>query len=218
MPPRRSHTLDGLLLTDTHKEVARGNKAIGFVRMSPNRFLFLTTPSLRAQAEIREEAKPLEAYNEWSRVGETLNSPFLRIDRETGQVCGHEGRHRAAALDKAEPGEPMDVAVVLKDRGCGTSRYYEERPKPGSYYRQKRYLGKDDVPTQLCNEYDEKICAPIDLSSWHGLYAEEETRWKEDLAGAAPPRAGWKGSTVALALAGVAAAAGGLWLTIKLLR
>lgn len=188
--PRVFGLLDGLLLTETHKEVARDNKVIGFVRMRPQQFLALTTLEPAHVDEIRREAKPLEQYNAWSRAGETLNSPFLRIDRVTGQVCGHEGRHRAAALEKAEPGELMDVAITLRDKGCSTSRYYEDRVKPGKpfYEREKRYLGKKDVPTRFCNEFDASLCERIDLSSWHGLYDDKTTHWAESLDGAVLPR------------------------------
>lgn len=176
---KKTRGLDGLLLTPFQEQVAKGNKAVGFLRLSPEHFLFLTTRHPQDAAAIRAEARPLEQYNAWSQDGNILNSPFLRIDRSTGQVCGHEGRHRAAALEKTEPGEALDVAIVLKDRGCGTTRYYEERSKPGGeiYQRQKRYLGKGDVPRRFCNEYDEQRCVRVDLGTWRGLYAEEETRW-----------------------------------------
>ncbi len=66
--------------------------------MSPDTFLKLTTtPAGRGQ--VSRETGPLDLENLKSA---TVEQPFqLRIDHESGEVSGHEGRHRATALYRA---------------------------------------------------------------------------------------------------------------------
>ena len=63
--------------------------------MSPKQFLDLTTSS-RGRAVIESETTDLDVDN---LAKASVDNPFqLNIDHETGEVTGHEGRHRANAL------------------------------------------------------------------------------------------------------------------------
>lgn len=60
-------------------------------KISPEAFLSLTTPNVN---DIIEESKPLDI----ERIRK-LNEPiYLVVDTDTGEVVGHEGRHRMAAF------------------------------------------------------------------------------------------------------------------------
>ena len=166
---RSSRALGDLVVTEEQREQAEGLKAVGFVKMAPGDFLKLTTPTDTDVAEIAHEARSLDEYNSFARRGETIIPPFLDVDRKSGKVCGHEGRHRAAALQRDEPGTPLDVAIVLREPGCSSKVYYEENWS--TVPRQpKRYLGADDVPDTLHAEFKPRVFSKkLDKTSWQPI-------------------------------------------------
>lgn len=101
-----------LEMSDMNHRVARDGKRHVLVHMNPTHFLHLTTPDDEEADKIRREARPLSDYNGFVRDGETLNSPFLRVSG--GAITGHEGRHRAAALEREGISE-MPVHIALRD-------------------------------------------------------------------------------------------------------
>lgn len=95
--------------------------------MSPSQFLKLTT--VYDESRIREESKnyPMDAVREASE-----RQPIqLMIDTETGQVVGHEGRHRMAALER---NGVYEVPVLLFD----SSNKYSKKPM-----KELRLLGQN---------------------------------------------------------------------------
>lgn len=74
--------------------------------MSPSQFLDLTT-SVAGRISVQQSARPLDAQ----QLGENsrVQPIFLRINTETGEVEGHEGRHRMVALNR----EGVDEIPVL---------------------------------------------------------------------------------------------------------
>ena len=85
--------------------------------MDPNDFLRITTASEAGREIIRSEAKPLdeEKLAEYAKV-----QPIeLFINEETGEITGHQGRHRSLALARAGVTE---VPVLLFDRRTNTSK------------------------------------------------------------------------------------------------
>lgn len=84
--------------------------------MTPEQFLNLTT-SIEGRYYIEAESRTLDA----EELGETNRQQpiFLRINHETGEVEGHEGRHRAAAL--AEAGV-RNIPVLLFDSSNKSSK------------------------------------------------------------------------------------------------
>lgn len=85
------------------QENAIDNKMNWIVDIDPREFLRLTVddrighyPTL---ASINPE--PLAVYQSPDAQANMIVHPHLRIDKETGKVTGHEGRHRAAAVMKA---------------------------------------------------------------------------------------------------------------------
>ena len=103
--------------------------------MKPNQFLDLTT-SLSFRHRIEAESKKL---NEETFAKATAGQPlFLDINHETGEVTGHEGRHRCVALlgegiykmpvllfDSSNKYSKEEIqSITLKGQDFGSSRSY----------------------------------------------------------------------------------------------
>lgn len=71
--------------------------------ISPEEFLALTTVSNESRERIANSAR--EQYGEFDtgKMGDvrSVGSPYLTFDLETGEVLGHEGRHRMSLLEDA---------------------------------------------------------------------------------------------------------------------
>lgn len=168
-----------LLVTDQQKRIAKTNKNIGMVFMDPWDFLFLTVRGSVDQwlATTKSETQTLEMYNEWSRRGEIRIIPFLSVDKDTGMVLAHEGRHRAAALVDRKI-NLMPVCVSLRIRGH--LEYYVEPfgddiTNPRRFW--KRYLGKQDIPRRFLGQFDRTSVDMVNaLKNWEGFYTDLETR------------------------------------------
>jgi hypothetical protein len=65
------------------------------IDINPILFLDMTTESLQHMQEILDEAAAIDVYKSLKHL--TVH-PSLTVDKETGQIEGHEGRHRAAAV------------------------------------------------------------------------------------------------------------------------
>lgn len=123
--------------------------------MHPLDLLELTTSSDAHMEEIaarRPDRKgtklTLDDYNRFTEEGAANVPPLLRVDRESGRVKAHEGRHRAAALYREDRDALMWVAVeVLED---GYAVYYEEEPYPSM---KRRYLDDGDVPDLFVGQF-----------------------------------------------------------------
>jgi hypothetical protein len=96
---------------------------------------------------LAAEILPLSEYNKFAIEGSNILPPFIKVDMETGKVHGHEGRHRAAALYRADPEALMWVAVILTVDGY--AKYYDENRET---YK-KTYLDTDDIPLLLTGEF-----------------------------------------------------------------
>lgn len=96
---------------------ARGLYAAFICVMKPNDFLRLTTDGDAHMDKIRnDEFSDLETYakdgHQYYKKS-NYNMPFLFIEYETGRVVGHEGRHRAAMVEKAG-GRSFPCLIVFK--------------------------------------------------------------------------------------------------------
>jgi len=101
----------------THEQVDYHTDDVDeFVMMPAIDFLALTVPydGYPSVEDLQDEAEPLDFYNRLSEEGKISIAPFLRI--RDGQVTGHEGRHRAAALMNAE-GQDAKMLVAIVQRG-----------------------------------------------------------------------------------------------------
>ena len=163
-------TLGELLLTDKMRERVKRFPASGFINLSPGDFLKLTTTSDQDASAIAEKSHSVEQYNQWVREGEILITPFLDVDRYTGKICSHEGRHRAAALLKEEPGTRMKVAVVLRDRNCRRADPIVEKGEWGTKTFRVRHLGVKDLPKSLVGQYRADVSVPVEKNTWDGLH------------------------------------------------
>lgn len=168
-----------LLVTQHQKEVAIDNKAIGILTMGCFQFLDLTVKG-SFSTWIDDEGPSigqLDSYNEASRAGKIRIMPFLDVDRATGTVQGHEGRHRVASV-VAAGGNEVQVAIVLRDKGY--KQYYEtpfidEMSNPKQFY--KRYLGIKDVPPRFLGQFKSSSVRiqPIKAGDWEPFYTKSQT-------------------------------------------
>ncbi|MBP5741777.1 MAG: hypothetical protein J6W59_08505, partial [Bacteroidales bacterium] len=96
------------------------NYAQAFITyMRPDDFLRLTTLTKYSRMHIEEESK---GFTPEQVVKASKGQPiFLDIDTETGEILGHEGRHRMVALDRAGI---FQVPVLLFD----SSNKYSKTP------------------------------------------------------------------------------------------
>ena len=136
-------------LTRRQLSFAKGNKAVGFIRMDPATFLKLTTSTNDQMERIRKKARDYRDYAKF--MLKEVQPPLLFIERSTGQIKGHEGRHRMAAGEKAAAriGRKVKpwVAIFLKDDD-GRTHYYDSLPG-----FERRYLTRKDIPTRLVGEF-----------------------------------------------------------------
>lgn len=141
---------EGLVLGKMQQRWPGSNKAAAIVAMDPHLFLDLTTLDAAHRNRIVESAHPLAIYNQWAIEGESVVHPFLEIDRRTGDVLSHEGRHRAAALITAGVSR-MPVAILLwpatnSDSWADVpSKWTSERFQKGQRRRRYTIDGRIDV-------------------------------------------------------------------------
>lgn len=95
---------------------------------------------------IADEVRPLAFYNELSEKGRIIIPPYLSVDIATGKVQGHEGRHRAGALLRADPTATMWIAIILKEDGI--DRYYRSAKD-----WTKTYLTTANIPKKFTGEF-----------------------------------------------------------------
>lgn len=110
-----------------------------FVEMSPERFLEATSrPELagHGQALVHHYLKHVhntEPLRKRFEKGLPLDTPFLDVERSTGRVLSHEGRHRAALAAQAGVMR-IPVRVYYRKRVSPKTERYEyvtppEKPK-----------------------------------------------------------------------------------------
>ena len=100
-------------ITEKMLSVARDNKIMGFVEINPTDFLMLTTRDWIEEQAHKETSKTYKEYERFGLEGEICVYPFLEIDRDSGYIYGHEGRHRAIAAREAR--EKFIVGIKLSD-------------------------------------------------------------------------------------------------------
>lgn len=145
-----------LIVTPSMEHRAKSNKAIGILEMEAYDFLNLTVKET-VPTWIDNEAGDIHSvkqYNEWAKAGEIQVMPFLDVDRKTGKVVSHEGRHRAAALYKASAMSTMRVAIALRTNGY--LDYYDE-PNIDDYDNPARFkkvfLSTNDLPNSFIGQF-----------------------------------------------------------------
>lgn len=83
----------------------RGSYAAFIVTMRPEDFLALTTPDSEAAASIRNRPFPYTPDQYRDALGRDegygrYELPFLKVKFPSGEITGHEGRHRAAMIER----------------------------------------------------------------------------------------------------------------------
>lgn len=73
------------------------------VDIDPKEFLLLTLSDQTGYYPLMEniDPQPLDFYKSEKIQSNISVHPYLKIDKATGKIIGHEGRHRAAAVMKA---------------------------------------------------------------------------------------------------------------------
>ena len=145
-----------LKITDRMLSNARANKMTGWLSMPPLDFLRLTISTSNVFDWIRQESsdtKSLADYNEYASSGDSTLMPWLDVDRSTGRVCGHEGRHRAIAVHNAG-GTKFPVGICLRVRGYAV--YYDT---PDEDSLRKQFTTKEDVPKVFVGQFNHREIA-----------------------------------------------------------
>lgn len=78
--------------------------------VNPKDFVLATTP-IGEEMRIAKEAGPLDL----PRMQQDYQTPFLYVDRDTGQIDGHEGRHRMQALAN-EGVQSFPIVINYRER------------------------------------------------------------------------------------------------------
>ena len=95
---------------------ARSFYALGFIRIEPKDFLALTTGGtdrpVTPEQIYSDNRKRNFKYSDYEDIHKQWNIfyPFLSVNVDTGEVTGHEGRHRAAAAEEA--GEDFYIFIL----------------------------------------------------------------------------------------------------------
>jgi len=98
-----------------------GVEGIGFYDIDPMEFLLLTVENERELEGIINRAGEVEDYNSPEYQKDYAVHPFLSIDSD-GNIDGHEGRHRAAAL--LNDGEEVyRIVLVARESGWANKGY-----------------------------------------------------------------------------------------------
>lgn len=118
------------------------NYAQAFITsMSPREFLDLTTIYDKGRIYAESEGRTMEWMKEISK-GQPIQ---LDIDTETGQVTGHEGRHRMAVLERAGVRE---VPVLLFDMG----NKYSKQPTDSMLLLGQKLNGHYNISKHTVND------------------------------------------------------------------
>jgi hypothetical protein len=126
---------DDILLppNERQKEWAVDGKVNWVVDIDPKIFLQLTLstdPGWYPRMETIDP-QPLSFYQSKEIQSDLSVHPFLKIDKNTGKVVGHEGRHRAAAVMKAG-GKWYRIGIQFSE----TSRNHRPEGMPTTWLAQ----------------------------------------------------------------------------------
>jgi hypothetical protein len=112
-------------------------KVTSVVLMDPMSFLKLTTQDQSGIDSIMREAFPLDKYNKFALEGETSIPPYFNIYLD-GNIAGHEGRHRAAALIINHE-NIMPVSIILFNQSGRADRNFSFWDLPWIWKNQYGY-------------------------------------------------------------------------------
>lgn len=120
------------------------------VWISPKDYLSLTCPDV---PRFIDRAEPLD----YKRLCSERQEMFLRVDFDTGEVVGHEGRHRMAALYKAGVNMVAISVYARGDKGKYNRQFIEQFTVTGQKFD---YV---DPPCQALGVVKLKCLVPISL-------------------------------------------------------
>jgi hypothetical protein len=173
MKIRISLSKPGLFLNKENFRQARGNKHAGMIIMDPEDFLQLTVTNQRVYNLIMSDARTLAEYNQHTKTGQGIHPPWLYISLDgyeyrdekptlkPGQVCGHEGRHRAAALIK-EGITKMPVSLRLYVKGIER----QCKPTPDDPWGHKNKWTRADIPSVFYGQFNQHTKAKINVATF----------------------------------------------------
>lgn len=144
------------MLLKTTKMINKAKKlgAIGMMRITPDVYLKLTSHEWRDK--IRKEALEVEDYNALIQGGKIDCVPYIRITK-SGKVVGHEGRHRAQAIEDAG-GKFIEVALILAENPHSTS-------KKDRYIPLEEEIEISDIPNLWKAQFSE-LKLPVNLGTF----------------------------------------------------
>jgi len=177
-----------LPISNVQKRNAIGNKCIGYITMHPMDFLELTTTNKEGVERIMNDSQPLEVYLKSIRNRSNLVMPFLGIEvakgklgkAKRGEVVGHEGRHRAAALLKSGKTR-LPVAVRVREEGREW-KYYAERYVPNEG-REKVFMNASIIPEVWTGQFNSSISKNMSnaLKTFESFYSSSATKDIQDV-------------------------------------
>lgn len=145
------------MLLKTNAMVRKAIKlgAMGTIRITPDVYLKLTSNKWRKK--IERESLEIEDYNALITAGKIDCIPYIRVTAN-GKVVGHEGRHRAQAIEHAG-GKYIEVALIVSEKNPHATN------KKNKYIPIKEPLEISDVPNLWKAQFsDTKL--PVNLGTF----------------------------------------------------
>ena len=100
-------------------------------KISPKDFIDLTVLQKNTDRERfdtyveGDSGNTMQTFNYESALRDSKQTPYLVIDRTTGRIIGHNGRHRVRALEMAGI-ESVEIEIELHDEDGGIIKYNSE--------------------------------------------------------------------------------------------
>jgi DNA-binding CsgD family transcriptional regulator len=143
------------------KDNARDSYALGFIKIDPRDFLNLTTwgedylygEPRWIHVENQQRGMDYKKFEEIHAKEKSVIHPHLTIDISTGQVTGHEGRHRAAAAEAA--GEDFYIYIYPDYESKTHALKHDVMAGNGEKY----------IPDVLIGQFDPNIKVRLDKST-----------------------------------------------------
>ena len=141
-------------------DVARDNYAALIATMHPEDFLALTTTGEEELSHIRnaEFAPDLDAFKAGSDHRfrpDAYYMPFLRVVLATGKVIGHEGRHRAAMVQRSG-GTSFPVSIIFYTDTVYRLSWYEYDTETHEDVSREQVLSDVDNAQARKNELEQQ--------------------------------------------------------------
>jgi hypothetical protein len=124
---------------------ARGSYGAFIITLHPLDFLKLTTHDQREMKVIQDKPFPYKADDLYDPAMDgKFELPFLMVEFPSGQILGHEGRHRASMILK-QGGDKFPVMIYPRsdDRYTGVIAYWDDSGHRREYHTPDEFTTKE---------------------------------------------------------------------------